>query len=260
MSGFENQTYTQVPNSLFLIMKDMDECELKVVMYICRMTFGYHRDAVKISTRDLAQAIGMNTASVCKGAEAAVIRGLIEKVISGQNTTEWHAIVTDGVSEIESLDPKVIQRLNRSDSENESQVGLNKDKEKNINNESKPKIELPVGADIGWLINHDASAEEIEKSLKLNQDNEMRLDCYERSMGYNPLGWSSRKLERLANFLFTKSIAEIETFAVWCRQPFSPLSPAKARQFPDMVIDLWPQAFPKVIPTQERKPGEGFYA
>jgi hypothetical protein len=143
--GFQSPNFTQVPNDLFLLMGDMDECELKIVLYICRFTFGYHRDSFKISTRKMAAAIGMNTASVAKGAEAAERRGLIERVIDGQNTTEWRAIVSESDSEIES---PVYQKLNHHDSKIESQVGLNKDKEtiKDINNnQQKPKF-VPVGS------------------------------------------------------------------------------------------------------------------
>ena len=127
MSGFEKQTYTQMPNSLFKIMGDMDECELKVVLLICRYTFGYHRDEIKISTRKIAEEIQMSVASVDKGADAAVKRGLIERITDGQKTTVWRAIVSD--SEIETLSKEVIQKVNQGDSEIETQLGLNKDKE-----------------------------------------------------------------------------------------------------------------------------------
>lgn len=123
---FEKQTYTQTPNSLFLMMKDMDECELKVVLLICRYTFGYHREEVKLSTRRIADEIGMNTASVSKGAERAIGRGLIEKVIDGNKTTLWRALVSD--SEIES---QVIQKLNRGVSENESLLGIKESNKEN---------------------------------------------------------------------------------------------------------------------------------
>lgn len=126
---FEKQTYTQTPNSLFVEMKDMDECELKVVMLICRYTFGYHRDEVKLSTRRIADEIGMNTASVQKGADKAIERGLIEKVIDGNKTTTWRALVSD--SEIES---PMIQKLNRGVSDNES---LSRVKESNKEKKEK---------------------------------------------------------------------------------------------------------------------------
>lgn len=126
---FEKQNYTQTPNSLFAIIKDMDECELKVVLLICRYTFGYHREEVKLSTRRIADEIGMSIVSVAKGAERAVERGLIEKITDGNKTTLWRALVDD--SENES---QVIQKMNRGVSKNESQLGvkenLNKQKEK----------------------------------------------------------------------------------------------------------------------------------
>lgn len=138
MAGFEKQTYTQVPNSLFEVMGEMDECELKVVLYVCRHTFGYHRESFKISTRKIADAIGMSVASVAKGAEAAEVRGLLERINEGQNTTEWRAIVALGDSNSDTPSAKVIQKLNQGDSKIESQVGLNKVKE--INRESTKNI------------------------------------------------------------------------------------------------------------------------
>ena len=139
MSGFEKQTYTQTPNSLFEAMKDMDECELKVVLYICRMTFGYHRDEIKVSTRKIAEAIGMNTASVDKGADAAVARGLVERVVDGNKTTLWRALVSDSISE-----SPAIQKLNRHDSDNESLLGVKESNKEKITviaaNAAKPDL------------------------------------------------------------------------------------------------------------------------
>lgn len=148
MSGFEKQTYTQVPNSLFQVMAEMDECELKVVLYICRYTFGYHRDEVKISTRNLAKAIKMSTASVEKGANSAEKRGLIERVKDGQNTTLWRAVVS--VSEIDTppvsdIDTPVSQNLIRGVSKNATQVGV---KEKNKENKKNNSMARKVAAHV----------------------------------------------------------------------------------------------------------------
>lgn len=146
MSGFEKQTYTQVPNSLFLVMSEMDECELKVVLYICRYTFGYHRDEVKISNRKLAKAIGMSTASVEKGAAMAEKRGLIERVIDGQNTTLWRAVVS--VSEI---DTPVYQRLIHPVAKNATQVRSKeniKENSKEINNNDRHAMAARILQDV----------------------------------------------------------------------------------------------------------------
>jgi hypothetical protein len=50
-------------------------------------------------------------------------------------------------------------------------------------------------------------------------------------------------LDRLRRFLVTKSEADIRTFAAWSRRPYSAFSPAKARSYPQQVVDNWPQAF-----------------
>jgi hypothetical protein len=100
-------------------------------------------------------------------------------------------------------------------------------------------VEIPKSLD--WMIVAGVSSEEIEKTLVKERLSKEITDCWEKSMGYNPLTWS--KLERLKRFLITKTPEEIETFAKWSRREYSTFTPAKACQFPDKVIELWPQAF-----------------
>ena len=246
--GFQSPNFTQVPNDLFLIMGDMDECELKVVMYVCRFTFGYHRDSFKISTRKMAAAIGMNTASVSKGAEAAEARGVIERVIDGQNTTEWRAIVRDGVSEIESL---VYQKLNHSVSDSESQVGLNKGKEKKIKEKNFSKSKLPEGSDIGWMIAAGMSNEEIVNASKGIDEVEQTLQLLEKGLHRNIqrtpswqelAKWINRREEQpLAVWLSWYSADSFRAGNAW-------------RLTPEQVRNSWPQAFPTVPDRPEYQP------
>ena len=95
--------------------------------------------------------------------------------------------------------------------------------------------------DLEWMIAGGVSTDEIERILEKEKRAKEICDCYEKSMGYNPLPWS--KMERLKRFLLTKSTDEIKQFAAWSRKDYSTFTPAKARQYPDMVIDLFPQAF-----------------
>jgi hypothetical protein len=95
-----------------------------------------------------------------------------------------------------------------------------------------------------WLIAGGVSSEEIARLNAKEQAEKKVTDHYERKMGYNPLPWHTNKdLEALLRFLLDKSAEEITTFAEWSRKDFSPLSPAKARQYPRLVIECWPQAF-----------------
>ena len=92
-----------------------------------------------------------------------------------------------------------------------------------------------------WMIAAGMKPDEIDRLLTKERNAKEICDLYEQKMGYNPLPWT--KLARLKRFLVTKTPEEIQTFAAWSRKDYSTFTPAKARQFPDMVIDLWPQAF-----------------
>ena len=220
---FEKQTYTQTPNSLFVMMKEMDECELKVVLLICRYTFGYHRDEVKLSTRRIAEEIGMNTANVQKGADKAVERGLIEKVIDGNKTTIWRALVSD--SEIES---PVYQNLNRGVSDNESLSGVKESNKETIN--KKPDF-------IDFILQNDSKIQPILDAQNL----------FESTFGFGSLPWDSKKEWQK----FGKWIAEIvkvdkealKDYVTWRNGSgkYQAMSNNKIRQNPQMFMDTgWP--------------------
>ena len=105
---------------------------------------------------------------------------------------------------------------------------------------TKESISSKAGLD--WLIAGGASQEEVTAVVDNEKRAKVATDTYEQYMGFNPLPWSG-KLERLKKFLMTKTEREIRTFATWCKRDFSSFTPSKARLNPDMVIDLWPQAF-----------------
>ena len=110
------------------------------------------------------------------------------------------------------------------------------------------RVTIPPGSDIGWLV---AGANPDQQAVQQTLDKEAKIrevtQAYEKYMGFNPLEWG--KLERLQKFLLTKSVEEIKTFAAWSRKEYSTLTPPKARQYPQLVIDCWNLAFEK--PTAE---------
>ena len=173
---FEKQTYTQVPNSLFKIMGEMDECELKVVLLICRYTFGYHRDEIRLSTRRIADEIGMNTASVQKGADKAIERGLIEKEIDGNKTTVWRALVGD--SEIES---PACQKLNRNDSEIESLSGV----KESIKDTSKESGASAPNFGLDWKLGHGQEVTQHDLDVQKEADYRNSADTIAVEFGVN---------------------------------------------------------------------------
>jgi hypothetical protein len=227
---FQKQTYTQTPNSLFTEMKDMNECELKVVMLICRYTFGYHRDEVKLSTRRIADEIGMNTASVQKGAEAAVERGLIEKVIDGNKTTTWRAIVDDSNS-----DTQAIQNLTRGDSNSESLSSIKESIKKEINT-------LPLTIENAIASNQPVT-EEMAAQAKL-KDTAPKM--FEKALGFSkPLPWWSNKewtafSEWVCN-RYAESKISFGEYQIWRSDKYASgkMTNPRIRGFPAEFYDSW---------------------
>src|SRR5829696_2535767 len=90
-AGFASPTYTQVPDELFdRLMTQLSDCELRVLLYIVRRTFGFKRssDAISLSqmvsgitTRDgqvLDSGTGLSKATVARGLKGLREKGVIE--------------------------------------------------------------------------------------------------------------------------------------------------------------------------------------
>lgn len=82
--GIEPPNHTQVPNALFDLMPSMGEAELKVVLVICRQTFGWHRKEDELSLAQLRSMTGLSRTSVIKGIDEGMARGLIKRRPRGQ--------------------------------------------------------------------------------------------------------------------------------------------------------------------------------
>src|SRR6476661_466484 len=85
--GFGRPNYTQVPDELFdLLMPCLSECELRVLLYIIRRTFGFKRDSDFISLSQLVDGIVTRDgqrldfgAGVARSSAVRALKGLVEK-------------------------------------------------------------------------------------------------------------------------------------------------------------------------------------
>lgn len=86
---FQSPNHTQTPNDLFdEYLPLMGEAELRVVMAIVRLTYGYHVTRAKASLSKLQKMTGMSKQGVLNGAHDAEARGLIRH--SAKKTgSEW---------------------------------------------------------------------------------------------------------------------------------------------------------------------------
>lgn len=85
MADINPPNYTQIPNIVFDLMPEMEESELRVVLAICRMTFGWHKDRDTLSLTQLEKLTGLSRPSVKTGIDAAMGRGLVDRRPAGQS-------------------------------------------------------------------------------------------------------------------------------------------------------------------------------
>ena len=93
-TGFKEPNFTQVPNDLFKYMDAMSNQELRVLLALIRLTFGYHRTKVRASITKLQEMTGLSRQGVINGANMAEDRGLVTK-ITGNGVNQWVVNVVD---------------------------------------------------------------------------------------------------------------------------------------------------------------------
>jgi Bacteriophage replication protein O len=70
--------YSQIPNVLFDVwMPILGQSEFSVLMYIARLTFGFHQPEAQRGMRRIAEKTGMNKDTVSKSVESLIGRGLL---------------------------------------------------------------------------------------------------------------------------------------------------------------------------------------
>jgi phage replication O-like protein O len=88
--------YTQVPN---VVLEDwlpeMKGAELKVVLAICRKTFGWHKVKDRISLTQLQKATGLSRQGVINGLNDAIDRGIVEKTGNAKTGYSYELLVNE---------------------------------------------------------------------------------------------------------------------------------------------------------------------
>ena len=86
--GYEVPNPTQTPNELFDDhMKEMSGAELKVILAICRKTFGWHKDRDQISISQMMELTGLSNRAVIDAIKKLMGMGLIARRQLGEAKT-----------------------------------------------------------------------------------------------------------------------------------------------------------------------------
>ena len=181
MTGFQAPNYTQVPNDYFDLVMEMTEAEIKIISVLIRQTFGYHRDEIKMSVRELANATNMSTSSVWVGAEKLEARGLIERSVSNNTTaTIWTVVISDT-----KLYRQIVKTVSNDSEENEP-LPLKRKKEKKEEDVDFSTLARAYSSEIGLLT--PMIADELREAITA-YPMQWTLDAIHEAAIQNKRGW-----------------------------------------------------------------------
>lgn len=86
--------YTQLPNVVLDNMSEMGDAELRIVLAICRKTFGWQKTYDTLSLTQLEKLTGLSRPSVVSGTEAAINNGWVTRNKKG-NSFEYRLLVKE---------------------------------------------------------------------------------------------------------------------------------------------------------------------
>lgn len=84
--AYNKPNYTQIPNFLLDVqLRNTSEAELKVLLAICRKTFGWHKKIDVLSYSQLEELTGLSRRSVRNGIMRAIQDGYVKRYKHGQS-------------------------------------------------------------------------------------------------------------------------------------------------------------------------------
>lgn len=87
--------YTQVPNELLDNLSDFSKVEIIILMVLCRLTFGFHRESVTASNARIARMGGIAVSTVIRNAKVLEEKGLITKRVGPTGFSEWSVVLQE---------------------------------------------------------------------------------------------------------------------------------------------------------------------
>lgn len=85
MQKIPKPNYTQVPNVLLDGMFEFTHTEFKVLMLVCRQTFGFHREQHRLSYSFIERGCGLSHDAVYNALKTLCFKGVLMRTIAGDS-------------------------------------------------------------------------------------------------------------------------------------------------------------------------------
>lgn len=114
MAKIPQQNYTQIPNVILDNLPKLKDCELRVLLCVCRETFGWHEKKALLSISFIAKATGYSEQAVVNGTAKLLKRQLIQRSRRGQSFAYSLVISKPGqYNDVINSDPKPLNDVYR---------------------------------------------------------------------------------------------------------------------------------------------------
>lgn len=167
--------WTKTPNEILEAMPDMNEAELKLTAVLIRLTYGYHKESVKMTYDDMMKAANLSRGGVSNAIDDIGKRGFfrrgnkstwyVNSLLSRLNDTEEEVYSVDQnslPSELKSIDESLPSRPNKP-----IYKESNSKESKKENNIYDPMLEAiqPIRTALNAIIQRQSDAPGFDDSL-----------------------------------------------------------------------------------------------
>lgn len=100
--------FTQLPNELITVLlnRELTKNEARILLFVARKTYGYHRDTDRISRREFNVSLGISLRHITEIQERLLAVGFLELLNKGNsvlNSSEWKISLSDAENKLEKL-------------------------------------------------------------------------------------------------------------------------------------------------------------
>ena len=141
--SLKGPNYTQIPNTILHLAPEMKEAELRLILAICRQTFGFHKKEDKLSLSQLQDLTGLSRQGVCNALKQKHAKKYVKREKNGNGYNYSLKVVNEVdhplVNELDHPPDEVVNELDSASQSSLPEVVNELDTQKKRTKENSPK-------------------------------------------------------------------------------------------------------------------------
>lgn len=174
-------SWTETPNVVFELVPHLSGAQIKVLMFVCRKTYGYHEETARIGYNEFIEATGLSRFSVNEAITWLVDAGILERETKGNSFV--YSLSIDGAAAFLENGSKIEQNLDdeqQKQSENQTKNSLkirpNETVRKSDQSENQTENSLKIRPKTVWKSDQNTGVLNKKEKTNINTSNEVFAD------------------------------------------------------------------------------------